>query len=131
MQVAKTRAGAFDGREGIRRNGASRYCAIFEELLVVAFAHGAKKNEKWRPCKDYCSLNARTIPDCYLVKYPRFRAGFSGKEIFHHRFGADISPDPGGGERYPENRDNDIWDVRISIYVVRLAERGLDIPTFY
>lgn len=28
-----------------------------------------KKDQTWRPCGDYCALNARTIPNRYPVRY--------------------------------------------------------------
>lgn len=41
-----------------------------------------KKNEEWRPCGNYCSLNARMIPDCYLVKYIQdFAQALQGKKF--------------------------------------------------
>lgn len=42
-----------------------------------------KKNDEWRPCGDYRSLNARTIPDRYPVKHVQdFAQQLVGSSIF-------------------------------------------------
>jgi len=42
-----------------------------------------KENEEWRPCGDYCRLNARTVPDSYPVPHIEdFTQALHEKEIF-------------------------------------------------
>lgn len=42
-----------------------------------------KKNDGWRPCGDYRSLNARTIPDRYPVRHIQdFAYQLAGKQVF-------------------------------------------------
>lgn len=43
----------------------------------------SKRNSEWRPCGDYRALNARTIPDCYPVRYIQYFAQtLESKKIF-------------------------------------------------
>jgi hypothetical protein len=42
-----------------------------------------KKEDSWRPCGDYCALNARTVPDQYPVRHTAdFAQQLAGRKIF-------------------------------------------------